>query len=107
MEIEAAKKILESLNPSALERLEMAHWRYLNFIDIIDDPNPGDVDQAKEDRKAYAQLLTLSEFDDEKAIQFMMNITDFPSDYCEAYIEHDFFETYGLSSEDLENEGQI
>jgi hypothetical protein len=29
------------------------------FLEIIDDPNPEDVDQAKEDRKAYGQLFTL------------------------------------------------
>jgi hypothetical protein len=32
-----------------------------------------------------------------------MNITGLPRDYCEAWGEHDFFETYGVSSEDVEN----
>jgi hypothetical protein len=107
MKIEAAKKILESLDSFVLEKLERAHWRYMHLIDIIEDPNPEDVDQAKEDRKAYAQLLTLLEFDVENSIEFMMNITGLPSDYCEAFIENDFFETYGESSEDVEKKGHI
>lgn len=107
MKIEVAKKILESLNPSEIERLEMAHWRYMHFIDIIDDPNPEDVDQANEDRKAYGQLFTPSVFDVENSIQFMMNITGLPRDYCEAWSEHDFFETYGVSSEDVEKQDHI
>ena len=107
MKIEVTKKILESLNPSEIERLEMAHWRYMHFIEIIDDPNPEDVDQAKEDRKAYGQLFTPSVFDVENSIQFMMNITGLPRDYCEAWGEHDFFETYGVSSEDVEKQDHI
>lgn len=61
MKIEVTKKILESLNPSEIERLEMAHWRYMHLIDIIDDPNPEDVDQAKEEKieKLMASCLHL------------------------------------------------
>ncbi|WP_353162136.1 hypothetical protein [Acinetobacter guillouiae] len=90
MKLELAKKIIESLNASELERLDKAHWRYMNFIDIIDNPNFLDVEQAKKDRKNYAHLLTLSVCDVEKAIQFMMDITGLPSSYCEAWGEYDF-----------------
>ena len=107
MKIEVAKKILESLNPSALESLEVAHWRYMHFIEIIGNPAQEDVAQAIEDRKTYAHLLTSSVFDVENSIQFMMKITGLSKDYCEAWGEHDFFETYGISSEDAEKQGCI
>ncbi|MDI1225333.1 MULTISPECIES: hypothetical protein [Acinetobacter] len=107
MNLEAAKKILESLNASELEKLKNAHWRYMQFIGIINNPNLEDVEQAKEDRKTYAHLLTPSVFDVENALQFMMSITGLPSDYCEALDECDFFEAYGVSSEDAEKQGYI
>lgn len=105
VKLEVAQKIVNSLNESECEKLKKAHWRYMHFIDIIEDPNLENVEQAKEDRKTYAHLLTLSIFDVEKSIQFMMSITGLPSDYCEAWGEHDFFEVYGISSEDAEKRG--
>ncbi len=107
MKLEVAKKILESLSASELEKLEKAHWRYMHFIGIINDPNLEDVEQAKEDQEAYAHLLTLSVFDVEKAIQFMVSITGLPSDSCEAWDECDFFAVNGTSSENVENRGYI
>lgn len=107
MKLEVAQKIVNSLDESECEKLERAHWRYIHFIDIVKDPNLEDVEQAKEDRKTYAHLLTLSMFDVKNLIQFMMDITGLPSDYCEAWSEYDFFEAYGISSEDAEKQESV
>ncbi len=107
MKLEVAQHILENLNPTELESLENAHWRYMHFIGIIGDPSPEDVEQANEDRKTFAHFLTMEVFDVENAIQFMMEITGLPSDYCEAWDECDFFKTNGISSEEAENQSHI
>jgi hypothetical protein len=102
MKIEVAKKILESLNPSEIERLEMAHWRYMHFLRLLTILILKMLIKLKKIEKLMPVVYT-SVFDVENSIQFMMNITGLPRDYCEAWGEHDFFETYGVSSEDVEN----
>ena len=65
------------------------------------------LNKLKRIEKPMLICLHLQVFDVENALQFMMSITGLPSDYCEALDECDFFEAYGVSSEDAEKQGYI
>ncbi|HDR8964626.1 hypothetical protein [Burkholderia vietnamiensis] len=76
----------EDLSDAQLDQLQAANLRYHGFL-----AHRGELDaQARSDRAAYPHLLTRSQsgegcVSDEKAVEFLMEVTGLPHEVCVAY----------------------
>lgn len=88
--------ILAAATPDQLETLEMAHWRYMSLIGIVDA-----IDQAitDADRLAWPAFVKqrdgLPLFVDSDCTAFMVAITRLPAEFCAAWMNKDYYELHG------------
>ena len=95
--------ILNGATEAERAALDGAHWRYISLIGLVDDAHPGEVVAA--DKKAYPHFIKQQDgnpvFVDADCTAFMVAVTGLAAEFCEAWMDHDFYELHGETPEEM------
>ncbi len=108
---EEAEALLSRLSLDQRNTLEEAHWRYMCFAGVTSIDEASDK-QADEDRVTYAHLLEstddmLPRVSDVRIADFMVAVSGLPREWCQAWDEHDFYETHGVTWAEAADRGRV